>query len=635
MAKNTIGNLHIEVDIALQKMQAQLDQMGRRVKTATKKSTGDFTDFAAKAKGALASLGVGISVGSFTSATTQLINYGSKIADLSVQAKTGSDAFQALAISARDDGVEFEQTAKSLEFLRKSISETAAGTGEARNAFKALNLDARKLADMPLERALEQVAVAVANAEDKTAAYGYALDILGSKNVPKLQGLLNRLATEGFDKVAESAKGLIITPEQLASLDAAGDKIERMKTAALVFGAQNFNRWYELVGGLREGETVMGSLNTRARGLVELIAQVNPKARLALEAFDDLHGPLAEAEAEAQRLVGGLISGKVAATEMLGPMREIALTMEEAAAAAKAFAEGEEFIAKHLTEVENNRTEAIREAVALNERAARLGERQDAAALDALHPLDRAVELKKRLIALEGQQTEAVGDSNEAFAARLDYEEKIFDVRQQLVGLGSTVDESMDSFFGNLDEASKSMGKLEKETGDATDMAKELGNTFASAFEEAIVRGGDFKDVLRGLAQDILRLFVRQQISAPIANFFSSAFSSLFGGGKAGGGDVDPSKFYLVGEEGPEAFIPDTAGKIIPAAQTHAMREGMDGGGGGGPPIYIDARGADREGLNRLEAMIGALHRSIEHRAVAAVIDGKRRRSPGLNGAFA
>jgi len=89
-----------------------------------------------------------------------------------------------------------------------------------------------------------------------------------------------------------------------------------------------------------------------------------------------------------------------------------------------------------------------------------------------------------------------------------------------------------------------------------------------------------------------------------------------------------------VGEEGPEAFIPDSAGTIIPAAQTQAMTEGMGGGSGGGT-YYIDARGADREGLNRLEGMIYALNGSIEHRAIAAVVDGKRRRGAGLNGAFA
>jgi hypothetical protein len=47
--------------------------------------------------------------------------------------------------------------------------------------------------------------------------------------------------------------------------------------------------------------------------------------------------------------------------------------------------------------------------------------------------------------------------------------------------------------------------------------------------------------------------------------------SSFFGGGRAGGGDVIGGRPYLVGEQGPEMFVPRTAGTVLPAAQTAAM----------------------------------------------------------------
>jgi len=46
--------------------------------------------------------------------------------------------------------------------------------------------------------------------------------------------------------------------------------------------------------------------------------------------------------------------------------------------------------------------------------------------------------------------------------------------------------------------------------------------------------------------------------------FFSSLIGGLFGGGKASGGPVAPGVSYLVGEQGPETFVPGTAGTIIP-----------------------------------------------------------------------
>lgn len=46
---------------------------------------------------------------------------------------------------------------------------------------------------------------------------------------------------------------------------------------------------------------------------------------------------------------------------------------------------------------------------------------------------------------------------------------------------------------------------------------------------------------------------------------------NLFGGGKAGGGDVNPHQAFLVGEDGPELFSPPGAGTITPAGETAAM----------------------------------------------------------------
>ena len=54
---------------------------------------------------------------------------------------------------------------------------------------------------------------------------------------------------------------------------------------------------------------------------------------------------------------------------------------------------------------------------------------------------------------------------------------------------------------------------------------------------------------------------------------------SLFGGGRAGGGDVLEGRGYLVGEDGPEWFQPRTAGTVIPSDRTAAMRVAGRSGG--------------------------------------------------------
>jgi hypothetical protein len=81
----------------------------------------------------------------------------------------------------------------------------------------------------------------------------------------------------------------------------------------------------------------------------------------------------------------------------------------------------------------------------------------------------------------------------------------------------------------------------------------------------------------------LIQIFLEQNIFKPIFDSFSKIGSgkglvagdgmgdflgkilgSFFGGGRATGGGVDGSKFYLVGERGPELFAPGISGSIVP-----------------------------------------------------------------------
>jgi len=155
------------------------------------------------------------------------------------------------------------------------------------------------------------------------------------------------------------------------------------------------------------------------------------------------------------------------------------------------------------------------------------------------------------------------------------------------------------------------------------DLAHEAGSIIASSFEEAVIAGGKLSEVLRGLGQDLMRLIFRNLITEPLAAGISGGLRSIF---RASGGPVSSGSNYLVGENGPELFTPSQAGRIIPNHQ-------VGQGGGGGGTYYIDATGADRAGMSRLEMMIKSLNGSIEHRAIAAV--SNRRARGGSSAALA
>lgn len=107
--------------------------------------------------------------------------------------------------------------------------------------------------------------------------------------------------------------------------------------------------------------------------------------------------------------------------------------------------------------------------------------------------------------------------------------------------------------------------------------------------------------------------------------FFTQFLSSVGQGlvdGRAAGGPVTKNRPYIVGEVGPELFVPSRSGTIVP---NHAM-----GGGGGSVTVNysVDARGADPASAAN---MISALERT-KAETIAAVSDMIQRRQIPIPG---
>jgi hypothetical protein len=79
------------------------------------------------------------------------------------------------------------------------------------------------------------------------------------------------------------------------------------------------------------------------------------------------------------------------------------------------------------------------------------------------------------------------------------------------------------------------LNRAEQQTAQVDDVARQLGLTFESTFEGAIVRGRSFSDVLKGIEQDLLRLGTRKLVTEPLLALFNSALGGITGGGGIGG----------------------------------------------------------------------------------------------------
>lgn len=162
--------------------------------------------------------------------------------------------------------------------------------------------------------------------------------------------------------------------------------------------------------------------------------------------------------------------------------------------------------------------------------------------------------------------------------------------------------------------------KFREESLRSSDLAQTLQSSLGGIFDSIL--NGTFKarDALRKLAADLAKMMANRLIKDLLGNIFSSAagggegggffswLGSLFGGGKAVGGPVSSRRAYLVGEQGPELMVPNTAGTIIPARD-------LAGAGAGGPiPIEIMV-----SPTGEFDARVG---RIADSRAVVAVRTG-------------
>ena len=156
--------------------------------------------------------------------------------------------------------------------------------------------------------------------------------------------------------------------------------------------------------------------------------------------------------------------------------------------------------------------------------------------------------------------------------------------------------------------------KLTQLTVFAEEAARQMQQSFAAFLFDP------FQDGLRGMLRgfvDMIRQMLAQIISQQLlvaffgmftggtgflANFSKAAISSIQG--RASGGPVSAGRPYIVGERGPELFVPGSSGGIVPNG---AMMGGMTVA-----PVYnIDARGATADLQSALPGILQENNRRI------------------------
>ena len=107
-------------------------------------------------------------------------------------------------------------------------------------------------------------------------------------------------------------------------------------------------------------------------------------------------------------------------------------------------------------------------------------------------------------------------------------------------------------------------------------------NGIVSAIDGAIQGTKTLGDVARSVFGEISRQLISFGVNAFLGSLFPG--SSFF---RANGGPVSTGKSYMVGERGPEMFVPNTGGRIVPNS---------DMGSSTNIVVNVDASGSSVEG---------------------------------------
>ena len=127
------------------------------------------------------------------------------------------------------------------------------------------------------------------------------------------------------------------------------------------------------------------------------------------------------------------------------------------------------------------------------------------------------------------------------------------------------------------------------------DLYEQVGNTISTAIVDSLMQAKSVTEALSGALQQVARQLVQLGVNSLLKSIGGPLFSAL--PGFADGGRPAVGRPSIVGERGPELFVPDRAGTVIP---NHVM-------GGANVTVNVDASGSSVEGNANQAAELGKM----------------------------
>ena len=629
--------------------------------TELKKATSSLDKFgqhgnaiAAGLKGAFAGMAAGLSVGALAAFAKSGIDAADALNDMSQRLGVSVKDLASFKLAAEQSGTSLDGVGNGIARLSRSIGDAEGGNKKLAAALSALGVTARD----PKE-AFFQLADAVQRIDDPAKRATLLNQVLG-KSYQELVPLL----AQGGDELRKSAEASESFADAMARLapnaDKFNDSLAELKQNAAAAAAQGLAPLVEQLNVLIERIGVLHGLRGAGATVLEIVTgSVSADTKNSL---DRVNKDIAGIEATITRLgknSGGRDQSIPTLVANLERLKKVRAELQEQAA--RQIQKPPETETLRLIK-ENRGTSASGGSIDLSSATQKTGKPLDKNAL--------FTEETERISKQVAKEVERIA-ADFAFMRDVDLAQNnpIAEMAQEWVDAGAALHDSLKTPLESLEERLAYIDELMRRNvisvedygrayADALDegntkaektksLAEEIGLTFTSAFEEAIVAGGKFSDVLKGIADDILKLLARKMVTEPLMNaigsFIPSANGNVFSGPgiSAYSGSVvsSPTLFPfangigLRGESGPEAVLPlkrGPGGKLGVSGGGVAVEINNYSGQPASARESVDSRGNRRIEVTIGEAVAGEMRRAGS--SVNSAVRGTFGASPALVG---
>lgn len=488
---------------------SQLDRELKRVGGTVQQSTTRMTSGFAMLKREMMSLAPALGAAALVAFAKKAIDTAGRITDLGQQIGFAASTLSALETPLVKTGSSLDQFAASVNLMNANIGNAVSGNEELANKFARLGLSVEDLQKLSPEEQFYTIADALSKVEKQYEQTEIGRAIFGrgfSALIPLLKESNGELG-QTVDKLKDVGDGL--SEETLNRIDAFGDAL----AGAAIKGR---NAFLDLLATILEvNDYLAGTVSPGASGSLS-------QARIGtLPQEVDAQNRQAAYLAKARSL-GFQTSTAVMGSEAYGP------AMQRVARAAPT--------GKAVTQQANDLKEL-------------------SAATEAF--LSKAEQAKK---IFDDTRTPLEKYNEQLGVAKLLYEEGHI---------------TLDTFTRQQEKLTEAL-KDTQEQGVIT--AKVIKDYLGDAFESALFDAENFGDSVSSILNGVARQIARSGFIDPLSTGLSNAISGAVGGGSGGfniasifsglgfadGGRPPVGKASWIGEEGPELWVPDSSGTIIP-----------------------------------------------------------------------